>query len=60
MLLCQELRDSSIALSGPIDAATVVQTLQLEGLQYPATEAVSALNSLSRKIGLMDGAENKK
>lgn len=60
MLLCQELQDSSIALSGPIDAATVVQTLQLEGLQYPATEVVSALNSLSREIGLMDGAENKK
>lgn len=48
------------ALSGPIAAAPIVQTLQLEGRQYPGTEIVSVLNSLLREIGVMDGAENKK
>lgn len=39
--------------------ATVVQTLQLEGVEYPGTEIISVLNSLPGEIGLMDGTENK-
>lgn len=59
-LLCQELQHSSIALSGPVDEAAVVQSRQPEGERYPGTEIISVLNSLSREMGLMDGAENKK